>query len=71
MAKLIQDTALIVWDECTMVHKKAFESVDRMLRDIRGVDKIMGGVLVLLTGDFRQTLPVVPGGTRADEINSI
>ena len=54
-----------------MVHKKAFESVDRMLRDIRGVDKIMGGVLVLLTGDFRQTLPVVPGGTRADEINSI
>lgn len=70
LAKLIQDTALIVWDECAMVHKKAFESVGRMLRDIRGVDKIMGGVLVLLTGDFRQTLPVVPGGTRADEINS-
>ena len=25
LAKLLQDTALIVWDECTMVHKKAFE----------------------------------------------
>jgi ATP-dependent DNA helicase PIF1 len=30
----------------------------------------MGGVLLLLTGDFRQTLPVVQGGTRADEINA-
>ena len=29
---------------------------------------LFGGVLVLLTGDFRQILPVVPGGTKADEI---
>jgi hypothetical protein len=70
LAKLLQDTSFIVWDECTMVHKKAFEAVDRMLRDIRGNDFIMGGVLLLLTGDFRQTLPVVQGGTRADEINA-
>lgn len=30
----------------------------------------MGGVIVLLTGDFRQTLPVVPRGTRADEVKA-
>ncbi|XP_074041348.1 ATP-dependent DNA helicase pif1-like [Leptinotarsa decemlineata] len=30
----------------------------------------MGGVTVLLAGDFRQTLPVVPKGTRADEVKS-
>jgi len=28
----------------------------------------MGGMTVLLAGDFRQTLPVVSRGTRADEI---
>jgi len=30
----------------------------------------MGGVTVLLAGDFRQTLPVVPKGTRTDEVKS-
>ncbi|XP_071642971.1 uncharacterized protein [Temnothorax longispinosus] len=30
----------------------------------------MGGVTVLLAGDFRQTLPVVPRGTRADEVKA-
>ncbi|XP_044578499.1 uncharacterized protein LOC123261058 [Cotesia glomerata] len=30
----------------------------------------MGGVIVLLAGDFRQTLPVVPRGTRADEVKA-
>ena len=28
----------------------------------------MGGVTVLLAGDFRQTLPVIPKGTPADEL---
>ena len=31
---------------------------------------MFGGVLVLLTGDFRQILPVVPGGTKADELDA-
>lgn len=26
--------------------------------------------MVVLTGDFRQTLPVVPGGTKADELDA-
>ncbi|GFV87198.1 ATP-dependent DNA helicase [Trichonephila clavipes] len=30
----------------------------------------MGGVVVLLAGDFRQTLPVIERGTAADEINA-
>uniref|UniRef100_A0A0L8FLC9 ATP-dependent DNA helicase n=1 Tax=Octopus bimaculoides TaxID=37653 RepID=A0A0L8FLC9_OCTBM len=28
----------------------------------------MGGVTLLLSGDFRQTLPVIPKGSRADEV---
>jgi hypothetical protein len=30
----------------------------------------MGGVVVLLAGDFRQTLPVIPKGTMADELKA-
>jgi ATP-dependent DNA helicase PIF1 len=69
-AKVLQECELIVWDECTMSHKQALEALDRTLQDLRGNGKHMGGVLLLLAGDFRQTLPVVPRGTMADEINA-
>ncbi|XP_013779121.1 uncharacterized protein LOC106463618 [Limulus polyphemus] len=31
----------------------------------------MGGVTFIMAGDFRQTQPVVPRGTKADELNAI
>ncbi len=34
LASLLQVTRLIVWDEAPMVHRHAFEAVDRMLKDI-------------------------------------
>ena len=43
-----------------MSHRQALEALDRALQDLRGNEKIMGGVVLLLAGDFRQTLPVVP-----------
>ena len=176
VARIMRKVRLIVWDECTMSHKRAFEAVNRMLQDIRdsksqlwkldedsqltekaecyhsndkwalveveealcyiknvtqnkvltakkdgtvtlepwsgkrnsqlwaknktesedyfhfqnlltknvltsvpgskmetkeqGCDEMFGGCLVLMTGDFRQTLPVVPGGTKADELDA-
>uniref|UniRef100_A0A0L8HYC6 ATP-dependent DNA helicase n=1 Tax=Octopus bimaculoides TaxID=37653 RepID=A0A0L8HYC6_OCTBM len=68
LAKLLTDAKLIVWDEATMSHKVAFEALDRTLQDFRNNKKIMGGVTFLMAGDFRQTLPVIPRGTRADEL---
>lgn len=53
-----------------MAHKGGIEALNRSLRDIRDNTKLMGGVTVLLAGDFRQTLPVVPKVTRADEVKS-
>lgn len=53
-----------------MAHKGGFEALNRKLKDIRGYNSLMAGVTVLLVGDFRQTLPVIPGGTRADEVKS-
>ncbi|XP_063904727.1 uncharacterized protein LOC135123780 [Zophobas morio] len=70
MTQVLKETKLIVWDECTMAHKGGVEALSKTLRDIRENGSLMGGVTVLLAGDFRQTLPVVPRGTRADEVRS-
>ena len=63
IAEVIKRCSLIIWDECTMAHKNALEAVDRTLRDIRGNNVPMGGIVLVLSGDFRQTLPVIPKGT--------
>ncbi|XP_066453866.1 uncharacterized protein [Eleutherodactylus coqui] len=70
MDKVLQTCELIIWDECTMAHKKALEALDRTLQDLRGNAQPFGGALILLSGDFRQTLPVIPRSTPADELNA-
>lgn len=70
MAKVLQQTSIILWDECPMAHKKSLEALDRTLKDLRGNQQLFGGALILLSGDFRQTLPVIPKSTPADEINA-
>ena len=59
LAKLLIATDLIIWDECSMVHKHAIEAVDKMLRDITDIDKPFGGKVIVFSGDFKQTLPVI------------
>ena len=42
------------------------EAMDRSLRDImKQSDKPFGGKIIILAGDFRQCLPVVPGQSKA------
>lgn len=67
MGTVLKTCKLIIRDECTMAHKKA---LDRTLRDLRGDARSFGGALIVLSGDFRQTLPVAPRGTPADESNA-
>lgn len=70
MARVLRQSSLILLDECTMTHKKLLEAIDRTMKDLRGNQRIFGGALILLSGDFRQILPVVPRSTPADEINA-
>ncbi|GBN03352.1 hypothetical protein AVEN_268063-1 [Araneus ventricosus] len=51
-----------------MIHKHGIEAVNRSLQDFRGNKDLIGGMIVVLAGDFRQTLPVIPRGPMADEI---
>ena len=53
-----------------MAHKRALEALNTTLQDLRSTKSLMGGVTVLLAGDFRQTLPVIPRSTSADELNA-
>ncbi|XP_052833426.1 uncharacterized protein LOC128251090 [Octopus bimaculoides] len=68
--EMITLAKLIVWDEATTSHKAAFEALDTTLQDFKNNKKIMDGVTLLMAGDFRQTLPVIPRGTRADELRA-
>ena len=53
-----------------MSHKASVESLDRAMRDLRNSNCPMGGSTILFSGDFRQILPVITTGTRADEVNT-
>jgi hypothetical protein len=69
-AHVLKECKLIVWDEVTMSHCNALHALDKTLQDLRGNTSLMGGVIVVLSGDFRQTLPIITRGTPADEIKA-
>uniref|UniRef100_A0A6N2NFB7 ATP-dependent DNA helicase n=1 Tax=Salix viminalis TaxID=40686 RepID=A0A6N2NFB7_SALVM len=76
LSNLLQKTALIVWDEAPMVNKCCLEALDRSMRDVLSEetnynkDLPFGGKTILLGGDFRQILPVIPGGSKEQIINA-
>ncbi|XP_019163585.1 PREDICTED: uncharacterized protein LOC109159928 [Ipomoea nil] len=76
LAELIIKCSLIIWDEAPMMHKHCFEALDRTMRDIlrfanpSSCNLPFGGKTVVLGGDFRQILPVIPKGTRQDIVGS-
>lgn len=73
-AQQIRKAALIVWDEAPMMNRLAVEAVDRTLRDIMSrnnpslLNIPFGGKVVVFGGDFRQTLPVIEHGNRAQTV---
>ncbi|XP_024007711.1 uncharacterized protein LOC112083870 [Eutrema salsugineum] len=67
-AELIEAADLIIWDEAPMMRKHCFETLDQTMRDILKCDKVFGGKVVVLGGDFRQILPVIVGGNSSETI---
>ncbi|KAI7953570.1 hypothetical protein MJO28_006117 [Puccinia striiformis f. sp. tritici] len=61
---------VIIWDEISMQNRFAVEAVDRTFRDLLEDDRPFGGKIVIFGGDFRQTLPVVQGGSIFDQAGS-
>ena len=69
LAKLIMIALIIVIDEATMLNNLLLQALDECLRDIMQTDAPFGGKVLVLCGDFRQTLPVIPGASRAGIID--
>ena len=66
LAKLVRMSRLLMIDEATMLDRFQLEALERSLRDLMGKsDLVFGGKVLVLAGDFRQCLPVVPGASRA------
>ncbi|XP_071709075.1 uncharacterized protein [Rutidosis leptorrhynchoides] len=76
LAALLHEARLIIWDEAPMTQRYAFEALDKTLRDILGAKaeenrrKLFGGMPILLGGDFRQILPVIPKGKRQEVVHA-
>ncbi|XP_021975391.1 uncharacterized protein LOC110870521 [Helianthus annuus] len=65
LAQLLTETTLIIWDEAPMNDRRCFESLDRTLKDLLNrPHEPFGGQSILLGGDFRQTLPVIPKASK-------
>jgi hypothetical protein len=64
MGKVLQSCQLIIWDKCTVAHKKAMKALNSTLKDLRGYEQLFGGARILLSGDFRQTISYSTINTR-------
>lgn len=82
----INSSSLIIIDEVSMCplqalkilvekknNKMSIENLDKILRDLcdeNDKHKALGGKTILLCGDFRQILPVIPHGSRGTLIEN-
>ena len=65
LTKLLRQAKILLIDEATMLHRFQLEAMDRTLRDVLDDERPFAGKVLVLTGDFRQTLTVVPRASRA------
>lgn len=47
---------IIIWDECTMAHKRALESRKRTMKDLHNDSRCFRDAMILLSSDFRYQL---------------
>lgn len=60
--KAIRKVDVLIIDEVSMMHDYNLDMLDKALRMIRENDEVMGGIQVILCGDFFQLPPVQQGG---------
>jgi len=53
-----------------MAHRHVYEAIDRTLRDVRNDERPYGGLTTVFSGDWRQILPVIRKGSRADVVDA-
>ena len=70
-AEVLRDAELLNWDKINIAHRHAFNAFDCLLRHIMSsadplkAEEPFGGKIVVVAGDWRQLLPVIPNAQRA------
>lgn len=65
-ADILKSAKLVIWDEATMTPSHALNAVDTLFKRLLNREDLpFGGMAILMGGDFRQCLPIVPHGRRA------
>jgi len=68
MAIVLQNCKIIIWDHFKKMHKRTMEALDWTLKDLRSNKDLFRATMILVAGDFHQTLPVILKSIAADEI---
>jgi len=63
-AKNIRRAKLLIIDECTMASCHVLNTINRLLKELMDNEIPFGGKVLLLGGDFRQCLTIVPRAMR-------
>jgi PIF1-like helicase len=69
-AELIRAMTVLIWDEAPMANQAVLHCVDETCRCCTNSDIPFGGKIVILLGDFRQTAPVISGGSHAQVVQA-
>lgn len=73
--EMLREVQVVIWDEAPMASKHDFDCVDRLLQDVmRGrveAGERFGGKVLILSGDFRQTLAVLPHAKRGEIVANL
>ncbi len=67
---LICQTKFILWDEALMNNKLAFEAMYRTMRDLIDRNESFGGIVFVMSRDFRQVLLVIPRGSHVNVVSA-
>ncbi|KIM59665.1 hypothetical protein SCLCIDRAFT_46318, partial [Scleroderma citrinum Foug A] len=66
--ELIQSASAIIWDEAPMANRAVLTCIEEVCRNVMENTNPFGGKIVILLGDFRQTCPVIRGGTHPEVV---
>ena len=67
----LKQAKVLIWDEILTARKECVEAVDDYFRELFCIDKPFGGLITVVAGDSRQTLPKIKGNHSRGAITQV
>jgi hypothetical protein len=68
--KELKNTDVFIWDEAPTIPENALSLINAKMQEICGNELFFGGKILIVAGDFRQTLPVLKNGSRSQIVSN-